>query len=113
MGVMDCAEPNVFNEKTEWYEGKGFWFDYPTVLCVDGQWRVLVPEELTEHVGTGGSFSSLGDIFDMEAREARGDHLVYEKFVRQTLLDLASQGRRFGALMIEPIVLGAGGMALV
>lgn len=113
MGVMDCAEPNAFNEKTEWYEGKGFWFDYPTVLCVDGEWRVLVPGELAERVGGGRSFGSLGDAFDLEARESRGEHLAYEKLVRETLLELTSQGRAFGALMIEPVVLGAGGMALV
>lgn len=113
MGVMDCAEPNAFNEKTEWYEGKGFWFDYPTILCVDGGWRVLVPDELTGRVGESRSFGSLNDIFDWEARESRGEHLAYEKFVRDTLLGLAARGRAFGALMIEPVVLGAGGMALV
>lgn len=113
MGVMDCAEPNTFNEKTEWYEGKGFWFDYPTVLCVDGEWQVLVPDDLTSHVGNGRSFGSLSDIFDLAAREARGEHLAYEEFVRETLLVQVAQGRTFGALMIEPVVLGAGGMALV
>lgn len=111
MGAMDCAEPCAFNEKTEWYSGKGFWFDYPTVLCVDGSWTVSVPDEL--HSGNSRTFTSLNDIFDMEGRESRGEHLVYEEFVKRTLRHLTQQGRRFGALIIEPVVLGAGGMALV
>ncbi|KAF3760436.1 hypothetical protein M406DRAFT_114557 [Cryphonectria parasitica EP155] len=113
MGAMDCAEPCIYNEKTEWYTGKGFWFDYPTVLCMDGRWQVRVPDELKAQFGQERQFSSLNEIFNLDARESRGEHLVYETFIWTTLQALHQQGRRFGALIIEPIVLGAGGMALV
>lgn len=113
MGAMDCAEPCVFNEKTEWYSGRGFWFNYPTVLCADTRWQVVVPDELKKRLGQGRLFGSLNDIFDLEARESRGEHLLYEDFISRTLEDLYEHGRRFGALIIEPVVLGAGGMALV
>lgn len=113
MGAMDCAEPCAFNEKTEWYTGKGFWFDYPTILCIDGAWQIVVPDGLAERFGPGQTFGSLDDIFDLEGRESRNEHLVYEAFVRETLAREAARGRAFGALIIEPIVLGAGGMALV
>lgn len=113
MGAMDAAEPCAFNEKTEWYQGRGYWFAYPTVLCVDGQWQTMVPRELAAHLGGGQVFASLQDIFDVAAREARDEHLVYEAYIQNTLQNLCNQGHRFGAVLLEPVVLGAGGMALV
>ncbi|PTB63121.1 PLP-dependent transferase [Trichoderma citrinoviride] len=113
IGAMDCSEPSGYNEKVEWYDGKGHWFDYPTVLCVDGKWRVNVPQELREALGEDADFGSLSDIFDVQGREQKGHHLRYEAFIRETLERLQKQGRRFGSVIIEPVVLGAGGMALV
>ena len=116
IGAMDCSEPCVFNEKVEWYQGKGFWFDYPTIRCSAGRWLLEVPAEIGG-VSDGGSqefsFRSLSDVFDVQGREARGEGEIYVRFVTDTLKRLRSEGRRFGALMIEPVVLGAGGMLLV
>lgn len=113
IGAMDAAEPCDYNESVEWYEGKGFWFNYPTVLCSNGSWGVQVPEDLESALGQGKEFASLDHIFDFEAREKRSEHVVYEKYITSELERLHQQGRRFGALILEPIVLGAGGMALV
>ncbi|KAL6831802.1 pyridoxal phosphate-dependent transferase [Trichoderma camerunense] len=113
IGAMDCSEPSGYNEKVEWYDGKGHWFDYPTVLCVGGKWRVNVPEELRQALGEDADFGSLSEIFDVRGREEKGHHLRYEAFIRETLERLQKQGRRFGSVIIEPVVLGAGGMALV
>lgn len=113
MGAMDCAEPCAFNEKTEWYDGKGFWFNYPTVLCANGEWQIVVPDELKGDLRDGAVFDSLNDIFDLERRESRGEHSIYETLISRTLQELHQRGRRFGALILEPVVLGAGGMALV
>ncbi|KAM0512913.1 hypothetical protein ACHAPE_008416 [Trichoderma viride] len=113
IGAMDCSEPSGYNEKVEWYDGKGHWFDYPTVLCIDGKWRVNVPEELRQALGEDADFGSLSDIFDVQGREQKGHHVRYEAFIRESLERLVKQGRRFGSVIIEPVVLGAGGMALV
>lgn len=113
IGAMDCSEPSGYNEKVEWYDGKGHWFDYPTVLCIDGKWRVNVPEELRQALGEDADFSSLSEIFDVQGREQKGHHVRYEAFIRESLERLVKQGRRFGSVIIEPVVLGAGGMALV
>ena len=113
MGSMDCAEPNPFNEEVEWYEGKGFWFEYPTIRCFGGEWLVDVPSPLQQDLGTGSRYGSLSDIFDLGTRtgsEAFGD---YKRYIYGTLELLHAQGRKFGALMLEPIVLGAGGMIFV
>ncbi|KAM4065732.1 aminotransferase class-III domain-containing protein [Hirsutella rhossiliensis] len=114
LGAMDCAEPCLFNDKVEWYDGKGYWFDYPTVLCSNGEWSVKIDGGgLRAELGDAKRFRSLDEIFDMEAREKRGEHQPYEKHIVDILDRLHKQGRRFGALILEPIVIGAGGMALV
>lgn len=79
------------------------------MLCVDGSWRVTVPGQ-TEPSHT---FEALDDVFKVEEREARGEHLPYERFILKTLRKLQQDGRKFGALILEPVVLGAGGMLLV
>jgi dethiobiotin synthetase/adenosylmethionine--8-amino-7-oxononanoate aminotransferase len=115
IGAMDCSPPGVFNEKVEWYRGRGFWFGYPVVECRGGRWVVSgFPEGMIVNGGHEGvEYPSLGDVFDLEVREARGEGQCYEEFIRRTLEDLVAEGRNFGALMIEPVVLGAGGMLMV
>ncbi|KAG5939079.1 hypothetical protein E4U53_007896 [Claviceps sorghi] len=123
MGAMDCADPGIYNEKIEWYEGKGHWLDYPTVLCRDGKWTVSADEDarsmnsltVAESLGCSPArvYESLHHIFDLPAREAVGEHVAYERYITQTLERLRAEGRKLGALMLEPIILGAGGMQFV
>ncbi|KAH7166482.1 hypothetical protein EDB81DRAFT_918936 [Dactylonectria macrodidyma] len=113
IGAMDCAEPCTFNENVEWYEGKGFWFDYPTVNCTEGKWVVDVPNNLKTHLGNGENFTALADVFDVEGREQGDVCRKYEAYIEQNLQALQKQGRKFGALMMEPVILGAGGMIFV
>ena len=122
IGAMDCADPSAYNAKVEWYEGKGVWFRPPRVVCRGGRWRVDVPAEFgragEEEEAEGGErggvgAASLTEVFDFRAREARGEHLLYEAHVERVLRHHLEKGRKFGALMMEPVVLGAGGMVLV
>ncbi|KAK0667121.1 hypothetical protein QBC41DRAFT_254887 [Cercophora samala] len=104
IGAMDCSEPGVFNEKVEWYEGRGAWLGSPGVRCEKGVWVVE----------GGGEFGTLGEVFDVEEREERGEGKGYEKEIRAILERLVGEeGKKFGALILEPVVLGAGGMHLV
>ncbi|SPO01559.1 related to adenosylmethionine-8-amino-7-oxononanoate aminotransferase [Cephalotrichum gorgonifer] len=113
MGAMDCAEPNPFNEKVEWYEGKGFWFEYPTIRCFNGEWLVDVPSSLRGDLGNGAGFDSLSGVFELGARTKSDTFDDYKRYIHSTLERLHAEGRKFGALMIEPIILGAGGMIFV
>ncbi|KAK9418499.1 hypothetical protein SUNI508_07987 [Seiridium unicorne] len=113
IGAMDCAEPCAYNEKVEWYEGKGLWFDTPSVKCVQGKWVIDLPDEMQEHDGEDDSaFDTLADVFDIESREKSGAHKVYEQHIERTLKHHLDQGRKFGSVLLEPVVLGAGGMIL-
>lgn len=113
IGAMDASEPCTFNEKVDWYQGKGYWFDYPTVNCTDGKWVVEVPESLREHLGHGEEFTTLSNVFDIESRSESAVLEKYEGYVQSVLEKLGKQGRKFGGLMMEPVILGAGGMIFV
>ena len=107
------AQPGTFNETVEWYEGKGFWFDYPTVKCTDGKWTIQSPDALSGALPRRREFASLGEVFDLERRCQSKDLETFERYIIGTLKSLREQARKFGALIIEPVVLGAGGMSLV
>ncbi|WZH43077.1 adenosylmethionine-8-amino-7-oxononanoate aminotransferase [Fusarium acuminatum] len=113
IGAMDCAEPCVYNEKIEWYEGKGYWFNYPTIQCVKGEWVVQVPEDLRGDLGQDSHLKSISEVFDLESRLKTEQYRKYESYIESVLKRLQAAGRKFGALMMEPIILGAGGMLFV
>ena len=111
IGAMDASEPCVFNEKVDWYRGRGYWFDYPTFKLKDGRWVVEPPAGMEEDFGPAQHFAEQDDIFDFEAR---GLSPRYEAYIEKTLDRLVKEeGRKFGALVMEPVILGAGGMIFV
>lgn len=111
IGVMDCSEPSTYNKKVEWYRGRGHWFDFPQVKMSQGVWRVEIPPSLKESLGSDLEFPSLNTIFDLESRKESGAGKRYQAYIKSTLEDLIQrQGKKFGALIMEPVILGAGGM---
>jgi dethiobiotin synthetase/adenosylmethionine--8-amino-7-oxononanoate aminotransferase len=113
IGVMDCAEPGPYNAKVEWYEGRGYWFEYPTIRCHRGEWLVDIPDALKQDLSSGSRFDSLSDVFELRARVQSQAYEDYKRYIYNSLERLHAEGRRFGALMIEPVILGAGGMIFV
>ncbi|KAI0176564.1 hypothetical protein GGR52DRAFT_579859 [Hypoxylon sp. FL1284] len=113
IGAMDCAEPSPFNENIEWYDGRGVWFEYPNVKCVRGQWVIAMPDSIKAGLGDDQAFESLAEVFDIESRRSKNQHRAYEEYIQETLSHHLRSGRKFGALLMEPVVIGAGGMELV
>ena len=113
IGVMNCSEPNVFNEKVDWHRPWGFWFDPPQVSLKQGKWQVEVPESMKSHeTKPTPKYDDLAAIFDYSKRE--DDAKSYEEHILSRLNDLIyKQKRKFGALIMEPILMGAGGMIFV
>ncbi|KIW72317.1 dethiobiotin synthase [Phialophora macrospora] len=113
IGVMNCSEPSVFNEKVDWHRPWGHWFDPPSLLLAKGKWELTIPAE-TSPSGTTETqtFDSLQSIFDFNARA--DDATRYKDHITRTLRALVhDQHRRFGALVLEPLLMGAGGMIFV
>jgi dethiobiotin synthetase/adenosylmethionine--8-amino-7-oxononanoate aminotransferase len=113
MGAMDLSEPSTYNEKIPWYKGRGHWFECPSVKLRQGEWVIDIPASFADtQKDARPSFSSLQDVFS-SSRDESATAMMYERYIRSTLETLVAQGRRFGALVMEPVVLGAGGMQLV
>ncbi|KAH7398208.1 pyridoxal phosphate-dependent transferase [Pyrenochaeta sp. MPI-SDFR-AT-0127] len=111
IGAMDASEPCVFNQKVDWYRGRGFWFNYPTFKMRKGRWVVEPPTGMEEEYGPAQYFEHAEDIFNLESR---GQSRPYEAYIEKTLDKLVKeQGKKFGALVMEPVILGAGGMMFV
>lgn len=113
IGAMDCAEPSIYNENVEWYNGRGIWYDYPSVKCIRGRWVVEIPDALRADLGDDQVFESLSSVFDMESRESKQEHRAYEDYIERRLSNQLGKGRKLGALLVEPVVIGAGGMVLM
>ncbi|EAW08757.1 adenosylmethionine-8-amino-7-oxononanoate aminotransferase [Aspergillus clavatus NRRL 1] len=111
IGVMDCSEPSTYNQKVEWYRGRGYWFDFPLVKLSQGTWKVEIPEVLRGALGADLEFTSLNSVFDVESRVKSDAGKRYSEFIYKTIEDLVQRhGMKFGSLIMEPIILGAGGM---
>jgi dethiobiotin synthetase/adenosylmethionine--8-amino-7-oxononanoate aminotransferase len=113
IGTMDCSEPGIYNEKVHWYQGRGYWFDFPQVKLKNGTWVVEPPAGMEESFGPKSEYSSLNDLFDIKSRLGCTTAETYRKYIESTLQQLISGGKKFGALIMEPVILGAGGMLFV
>ncbi|CAD0011234.1 unnamed protein product [Aureobasidium pullulans] len=108
IGTMDLSEPSTYNKKVEWYSGRGHWFDFPLVKMQQGKWIIEPPAGMEEEFGPTRSFSSLDEAFALSGRKADADR--YEAYIKTSLEALTAEGKKFGALIMEPVILGAGGM---
>ena len=106
IATMDCCEPSDYNKVVNWYQGRGIWLDYPSVVMERGCWKVKCPETI-RHVPKEQSFDSLKEIFNFSSR----NYECYESYIRKTLQQaIKVVGKKIGALIMEPVILGAGGM---
>ena len=111
IGAMDASEPSTFNERVHWYKGRGYWFDFPQVKMVRGRWIVDPPKGMEGQFGKVAEFASLAEIFDIHARLGSSTGRKYSNYIEETLDRLINkEGKVFGALVMEPVILGAGGM---
>lgn len=108
IGTMDCSEPSTYNKKVEWYKGRGHWFDFPVIKMQQGKWIVESPAGTENDFGPARTFSSLDEIFALSGRTADAER--YEEYIRSSMERLTAEGKKFGALIMEPVILGAGGM---
>lgn len=112
IGVMNCSEPNVYNEKVDWHQPWGHWFDPPSLIMRKGKWELSIPEEMAGSSAPIQTFDSLDSIFNFASRQE--DAARYQAHIESALTKLVrDQGKRFGALIMEPLLMGAGGMIFV
>ncbi|KAF8320284.1 PLP-dependent transferase [Clavulina sp. PMI_390] len=124
IGAMDACEGGVYNSAVEWHRERGYWFDPPRVEVNDGVAVVRIPQSwridddnrgLTE-IGASSLAPSLQWLYNVPARLASSDPFIalYKAHITETLERLVKDEKRtFGALVLEPILMGAAGMVWV
>ncbi|PKY27118.1 PLP-dependent transferase [Rhizophagus irregularis] len=111
IGVMNACGPNIYNEKVSWYSPKGIWFKPPQILMKDNKYRINnIPKTINNNFD---GFDSLTEIFNENRVEKDPLSYHYKQSIENQLHHYTNQGYKFGTLIIEPIVMGAGGMIFV
>ncbi|KAG2153945.1 pyridoxal phosphate-dependent transferase [Suillus clintonianus] len=116
IGAMDACEEGVY--ACEWHEAKGYWFEPPTVSVRQGQVAVSLPPALSSLSGdqhqVAEAFETLSHVYDVEQRLESPLARHYRRYLEKHMRHLqADSSRKLAALVIEPIVMGAGGMIFV
>ncbi|KAL8488837.1 hypothetical protein ACS0TY_024951 [Phlomoides rotata] len=118
LGAMEAQAPSPYTGflQQPWYRGRGIFLDPPTVALYDGIWGVCLPQKMQpEKSGHEGlSFSSRGEIFNM-SRDRSDLASLYTSFILQELELLSDPNdlSHIGALIVEPVIQGAGGMQMI
>ncbi|KAI8362099.1 onanonoxo-7-onima-8-eninoihtemlysoneda [Mortierella sp. GBAus27b] len=114
IGAMNACSPNLYNAQVTWYKAHGHWFAPPTVVFKDSKFHVTVPAEMngsSEPVKV--TLDNLSSVFTAPA-ESDPRLQIYRSHIRETLTRLTQDEKRsFGALLMEPVLMGAGGMVWV
>jgi dethiobiotin synthetase/adenosylmethionine--8-amino-7-oxononanoate aminotransferase len=133
LGAMDAVAPSPFNGRlqTPWYTGRGLFLDPPTVALQQGAWRVRLPADMQAAAVAAAAapaaevqFGSQAEVFALPQRMAAAApggqqqtlYSLYRSHIQQQLEQYSQQQgqrRRLGALILEPVLQGAGGMRLV
>ncbi|CAM9611581.1 unnamed protein product [Chrysoparadoxa australica] len=125
LGVMVIAEPSVYNAKQHpWYvyTPKGLFFKPPTVSWIDGDLTLTIPSEMMAaeaEAGTidakGPQMASLELLFDYGTRDSSDEASIYRCHIQKLMAEHRADGQctELGSLLLEPVLLGAGGMMLV
>ena len=116
LGAMDACYSGDGVYTCEWHQEKGYWFDPPVVGMREGKAFVTLPPAIAKL----GSFEtptlevdSLSWLYKIENRLDTNLADVYRRFIKETLQNLTANNVRLAALVLEPLIMGAGGMIFV
>ena len=113
IGAMDISDPNVYNDQVDWYTpGRGLYLDVPTLKMRNGKYQLDIPAEMVIDEKKSSEtfhFDSLDQVFALEKRTFPD----YKPYIIKMLENRVSSCSILGGLVMEPILMGAGGMLFV
>ena len=116
IGAMDASEEGIYT--CEWHKAKGYWFEPPTVSLRQGQVTVSLPPAMSSLAGDQHEadeiFENLAHVYDVEQRMTSPLAGHYRRYLEKSIRNLQEDdSRKLAVLVLEPIVMGAGGMIFV
>lgn len=114
IGAMDACEEGVYT--CEWHHAKGYWFEPPTVGIHNGKTVISIPStmDVSSDASKDLQHKSLDSVYDVLGRLNTSLAGIYREYIKSSLQRLSKNGsRQLGALVIEPLLMGAGGMVFV
>lgn len=118
LGAMEAQAPSSYTGflQQPWYIGRGLFVDPPTVYMHCGRWNLLLPDALhsEKHDLEDLSFAFRDELFS-ESRDASTISRRYSSYISKQLSTYSGgpQNKWIAALIIEPVIHGAGGMHMV
>ncbi|CAM6083387.1 unnamed protein product [Calypogeia fissa] len=115
LGAMEAQAPSSYTGALQqpWYSGRGSFLDPPTVYLRRGKWILDCPASFrgAEHF-PGVNFQSREESFD-SARDSTSVGDIYRKYIHQYFAIQKTGNVALGALIVEPVIHGSGGMVMV
>ncbi|XP_027331712.1 bifunctional dethiobiotin synthetase/7,8-diamino-pelargonic acid aminotransferase, mitochondrial isoform X2 [Abrus precatorius] len=115
LGAMEAQAPSSYTGflQQPWYTGRGLFLDPPSVFMHNNTWNISLPEGYqwkslkVESI----TFASRDEIFH-KGRDKSELATVYSSYISNVLSGFRGSNH-IGALIIEPVIQGSGGMHMV
>jgi len=114
LGASNVSEAYLDREHP-WYQPKGLCLAAPTIGFRNGVLSVSLPEGMLPDPDVKYEFDSIRQVMDVEARSliAKMKSLYKEMIEIQWLAHEHSTEQKIGSIILEPVLLGTGGMKFV
>ncbi|XP_020592609.1 bifunctional dethiobiotin synthetase/7,8-diamino-pelargonic acid aminotransferase, mitochondrial [Phalaenopsis equestris] len=118
LGAMEAQAPTSYTGFLQhpWYSGKGLFLEPPTVLVSMEIWNLSIPDcfESDNLRKDDLHFCSYGELLSRD-RDSSAIALCYSSYISNKLLEFAASNPQnyIGALIIEPVIHGSGGMHMI
>ncbi|TKY54599.1 Bifunctional dethiobiotin synthetase/7,8-diamino-pelargonic acid aminotransferase [Spatholobus suberectus] len=111
LGAMEAQAPSSYTGflQQPWYTGRGLFLDPPSVFMHNNTWNISLPEGY--HWESLKAFTSRDEIFH-KGRDKSELATVYSSYISKVLSGFRGP-YNVGALIMEPVIQGAGGMHMV
>ncbi|KAL9224591.1 hypothetical protein vseg_000611 [Gypsophila vaccaria] len=116
LGAMEAQAPSSYTGflQQPWYIGRGLFLDPPTIYMHYGKWNLSLPDEIQPRGSKLEAFGSREELFS-KSRDDSEVSKIYASYISKALSDYSGnkQNKWIAALIIEPVIHGAGGMHMV
>ncbi|ONK70535.1 uncharacterized protein A4U43_C05F34720 [Asparagus officinalis] len=118
LGAMEAQAPSSYTSYLQqpWYSGRGLFLDPSTVFIGNGCWNLSIPDAFqSDHLKSEDMrFNSCDELFSRN-RDSSAVAGIYSAYISNQLLQFSelSHSTHIGALIMEPVIQGAGGMHMI